>query len=658
MKYIVFLFLFLFLTHPLSSESIWQLRKEAMKVYKQKNLDKQTGRHVTEQEREYRKNKIILEEIEERVASYMKTGLNMQYIQSLDLKIPSYVGKVVKVWRNPDKGISDKYPVVFCIQDIHVQEVSHAIREYKLMKNRNDLKSYVSKNLEDRYRFTELKELQTAFKESKDLFDLFIRNRINRDWASQRNSAHMLEMLRRKNKTLDIYSEAYFDTSEEQLSWLYELGTPQELEAMRDTFNQGEIKAEEYVLLGSYGAGFNLIQIEDEAIHTLNMQMREKADALRDDIILYLYKIEEEIVRLKNEYYNRDLYQLDKSITDYKFGIKSLKQHVLYLYDNIFESDKLSYNFDALDKFQTLISLEDQIDFDDVFGMFDKLLVDLGKYINIDEYKMLTILALKLRNKEILRENYYSFVIDIAQRYPDVKIDSKVYQYLSYLESFSQLNYDQIGLEMESLENILKAKTMRNSNDNTRTVVQLEQWVQEEINFWGEYLTAEDWASYKKNASRTKDFPFVLHQLKRLGVNISKYSSLISIRDIEQLRDVQFEYYSIIEERDKLMIDFIIRDVKTSPLIQDKRDREVVAFVAGGFHTKGVTEGLKKNGINYVVFRPNFKSISDPNDKSGLRVKQLIDRWLMNLEQLDDVFPVAKKSHVLEKKILKHIQEN
>ncbi len=99
----------------------------------------------------------------------------------------------------------------------------------------------------------------------------------------------------------------------------------------------------------------------------------------------------------------------------------------------------------------------------------------------------------------------------------------------------------------------------------------------------------------------------LLHKVANLQASREEYETYLRSKNDFQLNLTRAEqFYELSLKRDKLLF----RNLKL--LLSETKEKSAV-LVVGGFHTKGITQQLKKAGISYLVFTPKISRVTDYN---------------------------------------------
>jgi len=108
--------------------------------------------------------------------------------------------------------------------------------------------------------------------------------------------------------------------------------------------------------------------------------------------------------------------------------------------------------------------------------------------------------------------------------------------------------------------------------------------------------------SYKTKYS-IKD---IIQYLDRQGNQIKTQVLLNFDSSIIELNLQNFEeFYKVAHQREEAMVSNLID-------LMNKKDRKTVIFIAGGFHTQGITNILRQKDVSYLVITPNISNANTP----------------------------------------------
>lgn len=362
---------------------------------------------------------------------------------------------------------------------------------------------------------------------------------------------------------------------------------------------KGKINGAEYLAITSKNPP-KLYGVETREYYLANLASfiniqdgRQKAKAACE-------QVRDTLERLKGYTYSKALKNLDAKIADYKAERIGIIDYCGYLREagGLDETPFDSERFSNLALFCRTADIEKTIDFNKVDTERDELLAALEKILSQNEISALISKSQDLKSDQISAAKYYIYLTGLAQskgisfgNYPNLK------KYSEYLDIYEKVNNAALLKEMAVLEGLVKDRLFENNDQ--RLLDKLSTNIRLLDNMFDIAMSREDMEYYKINKAdfRSAAFSdFIKAQSARYNLNL-RCDENLSIID-KYLPDLE-NFYRVADARDDVMIDNTIKKM-------DEDNVPVAALVAGGYHTEGITERLRKRGISYVIVVPRI----------------------------------------------------
>ncbi|MDR2066605.1 MAG: hypothetical protein LBP57_02030, partial [Endomicrobium sp.] len=268
----------------------------------------------------------------------------------------------------------------------------------------------------------------------------------------------------------------------------------------------------------------------------------------------------------------------------------------------------------------------------------DSLGVDLNKYENISLYiellslgrqidyekstKELQLLILKL--KELLPYGAYKMILDSTSDFSDI---DRLYTYLVRVSRKNNIDLSVNFPELNKFFNYIELS----EKTNPMEMLKEEQRLKEELNIAFAYDAGEKeiaflsgFMPYLKDYLSSKitsdDYNYYENNIKKFKRLWTKYIDNQKLKSLSKYENTAETFYKINLDRNNYFIENIdiIKDSskiskeftqdlsEADKVIQSLKEAKNVSMViTGGFHTQGICELLKEQGISYVVITPN-----------------------------------------------------
>ena len=375
---------------------------------------------------------------------------------------------------------------------------------------------------------------------------------------------------------------------------LKQFPVPQARKIVSDFFlKHGKITGPEYQAIVS-DTPLNLYGIEDTELYRQNYSDFMKTINKKDELIGHIEALEDILVTLKSFLYSEKVSQLDNVITSYTSGNISFPEYcsTLIKYASEIGVDFYEYiNFSILAESS---SYESKIDFNAVNLERDALIERLSE---ADSDRFNGIVE-DFKCGKISESEFYRFLLNTASA---MQISGREYVnvslYSQYLRVSAKLDVTKLILECREIEEVVFSALARTEDE--KTLITLSRNIGLMKNF-AELKAVNEDVKYLREHRQNFSAEVFVQFIKRVSV---LYSIPVTVNSeiylIDEILPVVDRFYETAEARNAALID---------NLVSQTGDADVSALVAGGYHTKGLTEELRKRDISYMVVTPNLVS--------------------------------------------------
>ncbi|MDR1417835.1 MAG: hypothetical protein LBI80_01535 [Endomicrobium sp.] len=323
----------------------------------------------------------------------------------------------------------------------------------------------------------------------------------------------------------------------------------------------------------------------------------------QDEIVRIFNSMEGNVKYLKSLYFNRKQNKIEELSKKYMSGDLDAKKYFVLL--NKY-ADSLGVDLNKYENINLYIEL-----------------LNLGRQIDYDRStKELQLLILKL--KELLPYGAYKMMLDSTSDFSDI---DRVYTYLVRLSrknnidlsiNFPELNkffsYIELSEKINPMDMLKEEQRLKDElniafsyDDGEKEIAFLSGFMTYLKDYLSSKITSDDYNYYEKN----------IKKFKRLWI---KYIDNQKLKSLSKYENTAEKFYKINLDRNNYFMENIdvIKDVgkiskefpqdlsETDKVIQSlKEAKNVSVVITGGFHTQGVSDMLKEQGISYIVITPN-----------------------------------------------------
>ena len=337
--------------------------------------------------------------------------------------------------------------------------------------------------------------------------------------------------------------------------------------------------------------------LEKSDIYQEHVRVYLKNSKSKPDIERIIETIRSQLVQQKNGVYPARIQDLDSLKQAYEQGDErdSFKQYLQRLVDIAKQERLLLEAYPNVIAMQEAFELAAALDFKGIDGEFKQFLGVLRPLLTAGELEQLQQLHQQIVDGKKQKKEYYL----LAQRFGEahgIPEYPSLQQYIKYLELPERSRLDKLPEELARLQDSVETACLV-----TPAQQRLARLLRQSVILDGLFhmkLTRDQWESYQRlKPDLTAD---------RIGADLNfldiKESPALK-HDIEILVDqlpIAEEFYELALRRDEIFFSRIMEQLQGEPA-------KATVLIAGGFHTGGVVQRLRKNGIAYAVIMPSFK---------------------------------------------------
>ncbi len=374
----------------------------------------------------------------------------------------------------------------------------------------------------------------------------------------------------------------------------------------------GYMLGEEYAAITHAPGRIKLVGIETPGLYGANVAARRLSRSARNSVLSTLRETHWQLSKLIPHNFNSILSQLEQKRVAVEDGRLTLTDYAAFLQKT---NEKIVARYPNLAKMVALSDREAGIDFDKVEKEGKLLVQEL--MVNKSEAEVNTMLAdaRALKEGRLSPLSYYSILLGQTKRdYPLVR------QYVSYLRASESIDAERLFDEVLAAESEIAKTLIRHP-----IALQLYEhirWIEQQERFFSLNMIPQEWADQKRHDVRsivsryTAIRAFIAEQVGDLGYNFSAPS--LGRQTLYAAYSGARGFYLAAEARDQAMV----KNLQTVVNSTDK-DNSVVAFIAGGFHTPGMTRLLRNAGFAYEVIRPQLETEVELSGQVNFKAKKV-----------------------------------
>lgn len=375
----------------------------------------------------------------------------------------------------------------------------------------------------------------------------------------------------------------------------------------------GRISGLEYFSITHKNAGY-VTGLENRELYVKNLDQFKHMLTRRARIDRIFASLERIVKTLENVLYTGDMQVLVRLEEDYQSGRVNLTEYVKNLFTlcNKLEIDLAPYS--NLTKIHTIYQIESNLDFEAINQQRRALINSLtGK---MDETALRSFLRANMDFKMMSRSNedFHNYLHGLMA---DYNVSSAQYpaltDYFRYLATYRSILWEELHKESTALTHSI-INRLATSEKHT-SAYRCAQSVQLLHDMFLLYLPVYRYEEYLTDKDALQPAA-VIGQLRSLAASCGENVSLREEQEfLEQTLPLVEDFYTIARRRDHILVENLISHI-------GRTDASAAVFVAGGFHTQGITQQLRDRDISYIVLVPRVSSVPDSSAYISMMMDQ------------------------------------
>lgn len=368
--------------------------------------------------------------------------------------------------------------------------------------------------------------------------------------------------------------------------------------------DEGKIDGAEYLCIlengGVNNQPFSLEGIEVASLYRSNLDSFLRSLPYQLELTRFYEAMRNNVNAVKPHLFHQALLEFDSMVCDFRENKTGFIQYCQQL-QRVADLEAVEY-----EQFKDLTALFDAIELETEIN-FPR--VDVERYVavrrissQLSQEKSSALLAkeFSFKTDKITAEEYY-FYLSYLFKENQLEINEfpNLENYIRYLEAYSKMDQTRTLTESTLLEEkiydtLIKTKEQKLLHDIARHIELIN-------NFSNLKMTRSDVQLYHQYREKLT-LPFIVSYFEKQGRNYDEPLSLNFNVDTIELNLENFEeFYRIAHLREQAMVENSIK-------LLEKKHKNAIVLIAGGFHSQGITQTLKEKNISYVLVTPNMES--------------------------------------------------
>lgn len=369
--------------------------------------------------------------------------------------------------------------------------------------------------------------------------------------------------------------------------------------------NAGYLFGEEYAAILRPAGSIKIIGIESPRLYKRNVSVRERSSSARTRILSALRETRRQLDSLKEHHFNPTLTQLEEYRTRMEEGRLPFDEYLRCLNRT---APATLRHYPLLKTLAMLLEEGANTSPALIEAEKEKLLQELMSRRSEDRLADLLRQARETNEGGQSPLSFYGALLNEARgSYPALAWAHRYHAALDAMDATELL------LQTEAAEREIAQHEIR--HPLAGRLYELSRWVETQEKFFSLSLMPHEWQALKNNDvqnvfRRQEEIRDYVRHLKRdIGARAGVPSFLVV--DLKTAHAGASEFYRAAEARDASLVENLSRLLE-----QHVTDTHIVAMIAGGFHTDGMTRRFRSSGIGYAVVRPELETESRINGEN------------------------------------------
>jgi phosphomannomutase len=354
---------------------------------------------------------------------------------------------------------------------------------------------------------------------------------------------------------------------------------------------------QEHLIGGGEHAGWTMEKeptlwgIEEVNVYLKNLNSFKESLPIQQRVQDRIKSWEYRLAQAKPKVYSPALKSFDDAQARYRTGSMPLPDFVALMEKSVKIEEK---KYPAMAAFKKCLAMEKGIDFADVERERARLIESLTKALSEKEISALVQRTLLYKSGHLTYGGYYDSLQSICEtRGVSLSRFPAMAAYIKYVLASEQIKPEALLEELDLIQDHVASTLVRSADE--RAVYDAAQDLHSLANLTAFKMAPRDWEIYQRTRDRIMNMAARMDQVAPGADNFKGDLP----KDL-----VSFEgFCQAALKRDETLVNNLLAKMKET-------NQKTGLLLAGGFHTQGMTDLLKKGKVSYVVFTPTLTEVS------------------------------------------------
>ena len=364
----------------------------------------------------------------------------------------------------------------------------------------------------------------------------------------------------------------------------------------------GRISGAEYFSINTKN-NTTITGVEDRHLYLDNSIQFKKVlrnQPLTDQIFARLSNLQR---LLENRLYPARTQILLRQTENYHKGKLQLTDYINHLFISADQNNIDISEYSNLNSINQVNRLEKSIDFLAVDQERISLINAVSAKMDSSSLKGFLRKNMLFKLNQISQEEFHIYLSDLMT---DYSVNEKNYPELSkffnFIKKYDSINWKKVAEECELLNKDIVSLDINDPVKNA--LVETGKHLNVTKKMFALSLPVYQFDDYLKNKNTLNPLT-IYEQITKLASELNIKTSFNKQNDIAVLKKqlpIVESFYSTAKKRDQALLNNLITKIKSN-------NAKRAVFIAGGFHTEGITNYLRQNDISYMVVVPRINEI-------------------------------------------------
>ncbi len=354
---------------------------------------------------------------------------------------------------------------------------------------------------------------------------------------------------------------------------------------------------QEHLIGGGEHAGWTMEKeptlwgIEEVNVYLKNLNSFKDSLPIQQRVQDRIKSWEYRLAQAKPTVYSPALKSFDEAQARYRTDSMPLPDFVALMEKSVKIEEK---KYPAMAAFKKCLAMEKGLDFADVERERARLIESLTKALSEKEISALVQRTLLYKSGHLTYGGYYDSLQTICEtRGVSLSRFPAMASYIKYVLASEQIKPEALLEELDMVQDQAASTLVRSADE--RAVYELAQDLHSLANLTAFKMAPRDWEIYQRTRDRIMN---IAARMDQVAPGADNFKGDLP-KDL-----VSFEgFCQAALKRDETLVNNLLAKMKET-------NQKTGLLLAGGFHTQGMTDLLKKGKVSYVVFTPTLTDVS------------------------------------------------